>query len=295
MSKNHSTEELNRNAQNYFDSAPVVDDIAAQQQLSVNSLTAYIEADAFVGNPYSLLGRVMMIRSKDGKCPDGINDAGFITQYAPLPISGILVDEKSKIKQPIKRGSLIVDKGLSVKVGFLNYLSAELNASSKFSIMVFDQVAGLVDVMSPTWMTGLNQWMTNPQNLYFLQDPNVCYLYAIVGIVQKNVVRKKYTKLDAKAGGGAHGINIEGELHSSNEEYNLDIRFGITPVVLKSPTYTIQPPKNKAVESMALIKEMAEPTSSLVDFSLKNSDAISYSLPNESDMKVLSGVKHIEM
>jgi|GEM_PF-1275332 len=295
MGKKHSTNQLNENAQEYFHEEKIYDDIAAQKKLSVNTFTAYVEADPFIGNPYSLLGRVMMIRKKDGKCPDGISSPKFETQLAPLPIGGIEIDEKSKIEQPIKRGSIVVDKGLSVNVGFLNYLSAELSANTKFSIMVFDQLTGLVDVQAPTWLHGLNEWMINPQNLFLLQDPDVCYLYAIVGFVQKNVIRKKYTKINSNAKGGAYGINIQGELHSSNEEYGLDIRFGITPVILKSPTYTIQPPKKKAIEAMSLIKEMVKPTSALIDFSIKNRKSVNYSLPNEEDMKVLRGMPNIKL
>ncbi len=294
MGKNHTTKQLNENANEYFAKEKVYEAIEAQNKLSVNSYTAYVEADAFIGNPYSLLGRVLMVRKHEGKCPESINDKGFVTQIAPLPIPGIEVEEKSKIEQPIKRGSIIVNKDLSVKVGFLNYLSAELSANSSFSIMVFDQITGLVDVQAPSWNNGLNQWLLNPHNLFLLQDPDVCFLYAIVGVVQKNVIRKKYTKLDAKAGGGAYGVNINGEIHTSNEEYYLDIRFGITPIILKSPTYTIQPRKEEAVEKMTLIKEMSKPTSALVEFSLKNTKSLSYSLPNESELNIFSMIDKIK-
>lgn len=291
MGKNHSTKQLNENANNYFVKEKVYDAIEAQNRLSVNTYTAYVEADAFIGNPYSLLGRVMMVRKNNGNCPEGVNDKGFITQIAPLPIPGIQIDEKSKIKQPLKRGSIIVTKDLSAKVGFLSYLSAEFSANTKFSIMVFDQLTGLIDVQNPSWQSGLNQWLMNPQNLYYLQDPDVCYVYVIVGIVQKNVIRKKYVKLNAKAGGKAYAVNINGEIHTSNEEFSLDIRFGITPVILKSPSYTIQIPKKDAVDKMSMIKEMAASTSSMVEYSSKNAKSLNYSLPNEKELTVFRGIK----
>jgi hypothetical protein len=293
MGKNHTTQQLNDSANKYFAKEKVYDAIEAQNKLSINSYTAYVEADAFIGNPYSLLGRVLMIRKNGGKCPESINDKEFTTQLAPLPIKGVEVDEKSKIEQPIRRGSIVVTKDLSVKVGLLNYLSAELSANSTFSIMVFDQITGLINVQAPSWENGLNQWIMNPLNASLLQDSDVCYLYAIVGIVQKNVIRKKYTKLDSNAGGGAYGININGEIHTSNEEYFLDIRFGITPVILKSPTYTIQLPKIETVEKMSLMNELSKSTKFLVDFSMKNKKNIKYSLPNESELNVFSGIQKI--
>ena len=294
MGKNHTTKQLNENANQYFAKEKVYEAIEAQNKLSVNSYNAYVEADAFIGNPYSLLGRVLMVRKSDGKCPNSITDKSFTTQMAPLPIPGIEIEEKSKIEQPIKRGSIVVNKDLATKVGFLNYLSAELSVNSSFSIMVFDQITGLIDVQAPSWQNGLNQWLLNPHNLFLLQDPDVCFIYAIVGIVQKNVIRKKYSKLDAKAGGGAYGININGEIHTSNEEYYLDIRFGITPVILKSPSYTIQPPKVQAIDRMSLIKEITKPTSAMVDFSLKNSKSLNYTLPNEEDLMIFSMIDKIK-
>jgi hypothetical protein len=290
MGKNHTTQQLNESANKYLAKEKVYEAIEAQTRLSVNSYTAFIEADAFIGNPYSLLGRVLMIRKSDGKCPDGMTDKGFMTQIAPLPIPGIKIEEKSKIEQPIKRGSIIVTQDLSVKVGFLNYLSAEFSANTTFSIMVFDQLTGLVDVQDTSWENGLNQWLLNSQNQVLMQDPDVCYLYAIIGIVQKNVIRKKYSKLDAKAGGGAYGININGEIHTSNEDYSLDIRFGITPVIIKSPTYSLSYPKAEAVIKMSAIKELKKTTTSLIDFSLKNSKSLRYTLPNEGELSLFSRI-----
>jgi hypothetical protein len=293
MGKKHTTEELNESANTYLAKEQVYDAIEAQNRLGVKSYTAYVEADAFIGNPYSLLGRVIMIRKKDGKCPQGIVDNDFISEFAPSPITGILVDKDSKIEQPIKRGSIIVTKDLSAKVGFLNYLSAEFSSNSSFSIMLFDQLTGLVDVQSPTWQNGLNQWILS--NAYLLQDPDVCYLYAIIGIVQKNVIRKKYTKLDAKAGGGAYGININGEIHTSNEDYFLDIRFGLTPVIIKSPTFTIQLPKKELADKMEIASEIKGSTLAMIDFSLKHKGALNYSLPNSEELDVFRLIQNIKV
>ena len=289
MGKNHTTKQINDNANEYFAKEKIYDALEAQNKLGIKSYTAYVEADAFIGNPYSLLGRVMMIRRKNEKCPESLADKGFVTELAPLPISGVQVDDESKIDQPIKRGSLVVSKELSTKVGFLSYLSSQLTVNSKFSIIVFDQLTGLVDVQAPSWPLGLNQWISN--NTYLLQDPDVCYLYAIVGIVQKNVIRKKYTKLDAKAGGGAYGINIDGEIHTSNEEYFLDMRFGLTPVLLKSSTFTIKLPRKDLVKKMNLIDELKKPTTSFIDYSIKHGKTLSYSLPNEDELNIFSTIK----
>nr|WKN35049.1 hypothetical protein K4G66_21975 [Tunicatimonas sp. TK19036] len=285
---NHSTKELNEQANNYLASESVYSAIDAQKKLGVQSYLAYIEADSFIGNPYSLLGRVIMIRKQEGKCPSSINDKGFISEFAPLPITGIEIDENSKIEQPIKRGSIVVDKSLSLQVGFLNYLSVEFTKDSSFSLMVFDQLTGLVDVQSPSWQTGVSDWLS--QNTFLLQDPDVCYLYAVIGLVQKNVIRKKYIKLDAKAGGGAYGVNLNGEIHTSNEDYFLDVRFGLTPVILKSPSFNFQLPKKDLSAKMGVVKEVKKPLINMIDFTMKHRNSVKYSLPNEDELSVFSAI-----
>jgi hypothetical protein len=205
----------------------------AAKKLKLDDQTAYIEADAFVANPYSLLGRVIQIRKINGACPNTLNDPDYKFEFTISPIPNIKIDEASKLKEPILRSSIIIDKQLSLNVSFLSYLSAQLDAKSFFSLMVFDQTTGLVDVHDNGWTNSVKQWKEENQDL--ITDPDVCYLFAVTGFVQKNIVRKKYIKFDASAKGGAYGVNINGELSTSTEEYSLDMRFGLTPGILKRP------------------------------------------------------------
>jgi hypothetical protein len=97
-----------------------------------------------------------------------------------------------------------------------------------------DQAAGLIDVQDPTWPIGLRAW--KQENIDVINDPDICYLYVIIGFIQKQIIRKKYKKFDGSAKGGAYGVNVEGEVHMSTEEYAMDIRYGLTPSILKRPT-----------------------------------------------------------
>lgn len=159
-----------------------------------------------------------------------------------------------------------------------------------FSIMLYDQLTGVVDVHSPTWEIGLSKWLQ--KNTYLLQDPNVCYLYAIVGIVQKHVIRKRYKKLDTKIRGGAYGLNVNGELHTSNEDFSLDIRYGLNPVIIKSPTFKMQLPKANLLENITLADEMKKSIESLIDFSEEKSD-LNYTLPNIEELKIFSSLTNV--
>jgi len=203
----------------------------AAKAIDSRSNMVYIDADAFIGNPYALLGSVIEIRKVDGKCPANINDA--LIEFSPYSIQGWEIDETSKIKEPIKRQSIMIDQSLSLEIGVLAYLSTQLKNDASFSIMVFDQAAGVINRQLKSWNDGVEAWKTANKEL--LADPEICYIYAVIGFVQKYVIRKKYTKFDVKAKGGAFGVNLNGQLYTSSEDYSLDVRYGLQPVILKRP------------------------------------------------------------
>ena len=233
MGKNHSTKEIN-DAMNeqVSDKKPVPTADEAKTNLKIEERKAYIEADAYIADPYALLGQVMQVRKTNGQCPTSLNHQSSKFEFTPIPVKR-KVNENSKLKKREIRSSIIVDKNLSAEVSFLNYLNAQLSANSFFSIPLFDQAAGLVDMHDAEWSANLKQWKNDNQDL--LNDPEICYLFVITGFIQKNLVKKKYTKFEAGAKGGAYGININGELATSTEEYSLDIWFGLEPSILKRP------------------------------------------------------------
>lgn len=205
----------------------------ASRHLGLNNSMAYLEADAFIGNPYALLGAVLEVRNVEGKCPEGFYASGGMLNFSESKIPGFKIDENSGIKEPIKRQSIIVDQKLAGGISFLNYLSAQLERETSFSLLVFDQAAGLVDRDHDSWNGGLKKWKS--ENAALMADPGVCWLFAVIGFVQKYIVRRKYYKFNAGAKGGAYGISLNGELYTSTEDYSLDIRYGLQPVVLKRP------------------------------------------------------------
>jgi hypothetical protein len=207
-------------------------------KLNLKSHTAFIDADPFIANPYGLLGMVLQIRKQNGQCPTNLSDPNFQYEFTPFPVKR-KVDESSLLREPKLRSSIVVDQNLAANVAFLSYLKAELSAESFFSLMVFDQTAGIIDQHDPEWPENVKAWKQQNQDL--LLDPEICYLFAITGFVQKNIVRKKYKKFKADAKGGAYGLNISGELATSTEEYSLDIKFGILPIILKRPSPVSKP------------------------------------------------------
>ncbi|MEZ5044139.1 MAG: hypothetical protein R2828_29870 [Saprospiraceae bacterium] len=225
-------------------SPPAIEEAKRLLRIKQNHLS--VRKDAYIGDPYSLLGEVIIIRKEGGKCP-----GKFISENNPefyeLPIQ-IEINDDSKIKEPVTVSSFIVDKGLSVSVDALKYLSAELDQKSAFSVIVTNQAAGLVKVQADEWRTSLKEWKEENNNLY--EDENICYILAVTGFVQKNILRKKYFKLEGNAKGGAFGINLNGKAYTSTEDYALDTIFGLDVRVLKYPSVTFKSDENVQLKDM---------------------------------------------
>jgi hypothetical protein len=193
----------------------------------------YVRDDTFIGNPLALLGQIVEIHKKNGTCPTSAtaNDGG--AEFSVEPLSSYRVDERSIISSPIKRDSQIITHDGAASVAFLNYLSTSLDANSVYSIILFDQAGGRVDDKDASWKTAIKSWMDAHGKL--LQDPEVCYLWVVKGFVQKNVVRRKFTDVSVAAKGGAYGVNVEGKYHTSTDDYSVDVKFGLSPGILKRP------------------------------------------------------------
>jgi hypothetical protein len=235
---NNSTEHINEAMNEQVAEAKNVPSvIEAQKMLALQNNMLYVGADAYIGNPYALLGTVLEIRKTQDDCPTVANTENASIEFSAFKIPGIVIDETSKIKEPIKRQSIMVDQKLSLEVGFLNYLAAEFEGESSFSLMVFDQATGLVNRDNDSWNKGVQSWMAD-NKVSILEDPAVCYVYAVIGFVQKYIIRRKYKKFTVGAKGGAFGVNLNGQLYTSAEDYSLDVRYGLQTVILKRPAVT---------------------------------------------------------
>jgi len=147
--KDHINEVMDRDI---ADSVPVATMNDLKSKTSVDDKTAYIIADAFTGNPYQLLGQVVEIRKTNGECPTSlVNGRDLNFEFSTIPVTGFKIDEQTKLSKPELRGSIIVDKALSVQAGFLSFLSAQLDQKSSFSLMIMDQIKGIVDFQNNSW------------------------------------------------------------------------------------------------------------------------------------------------
>ena len=233
MGNNNSTKHINDTMNNEVaEKTTIPSKKEAATKLKLEERKVYIEADAYIADPYALLGQVIQVRKVNGECPANFNEAGARYEFTPIPVKR-KVNENSKLKKPEIRSSIVVDKNLSANVSFLSYLSAELSEKSVFSVTLLDQAAGLVDTHHDEWSKNIREWKTDNNDL--MDDPEICYLFVVTGFIQKNLMRKKYYKFEAGAKGGGFGINVNGELATSTEEYSLDIWFGLEVAVIKRP------------------------------------------------------------
>lgn len=259
MGKNKDIDHIEHEMNDIMSKAkpPAIED--AKKYLAIKPNQIFISDDAYIGDPYSLLGEVIVIRKENNQCPGKVVTS--TPEYADYPIQRKL-NAESKIKEPLLVRSFIVDKELSGGIEVLSYLSTNLDSKSAFSVLVYNQATGLVDVQDNAWRDSLKEWKNDNQRLW--EDDNICYLLAVTGIVQKNIIRKKYYKLEGEMQAGAFGINLNGKAYTSSEEYAMDVRFGLTVRMLKYPKITV-----KADSTEAQSIELKEP--SLDELQLFNS------------------------
>src|SRR5688572_15614523 len=135
-----------------------------KQQAKVSDQSAYIIADSFTANPSLLLGRVIEVRKQNGKCPSSISATESNFEFSPFSLTGFNIDEQTKSSKPELRGSFIVDKAISAQVGFLNFLSAQLDHKSTFSLVVMDQARGNI-IQDATWVAAIKDWIKDNTDL----------------------------------------------------------------------------------------------------------------------------------
>jgi hypothetical protein len=191
----------------------------------------YIRDDTFLGNPRALLGQVVEIRKKGGVCPTSFT--GGEVEFAAVPVQGFEEDLSARLSSPAKRSSLVVNQSIAANVSFLSYLSAELETNSVFSLILIDEAAGRVKDQGG-WSAALANWKRD--NATVMADDNVCYVWVVRGFVQKNVIRRKFQEVKGGATGSAYGVNVGGKYYSGEDDYSVDVKFGLSPGILKRPT-----------------------------------------------------------
>ena len=185
----------------------------------------YLSDDTYNGNPQALLGKIVAIRERGGACPRSASD-NPVARFTLEPLGGFKIDEKSILGSPVKRDSQIVTRDAAASVAFLSYLSSSLDAKSVYTLILFDQASARVDDRDSTWRAAYRSWMDDHAEL--LQQADLCSLSVVMGFVQKNIVRRKFTEVSAAAKGGAYGVNVDGKYHTSTDDYSIDVRYGLS-------------------------------------------------------------------
>jgi hypothetical protein len=207
-----------------------------RQKFGIDEDLPYIQDDTFINDPTSLLGQVIEIRKVDGKCPGDWKQGK--PEFAVVPVAHFAVDPSSVLKTPMKRDSKLITADLAAHVKFLNYLSGELAGNRVISAILFDQAAARAADKDDAWPRAISTWKTNYTDL--IKDEAVCYLVVVRGVIQKNLVRRTFSEASGSAAAGAYGVNVDGKYHTSNEDYSVDVRFGLSIGILKRPVETPQ-------------------------------------------------------
>ena len=199
----------------------------------------YITDDSFINSPNGLLGQVVVIRKSANKCPGkgDVSHAEFsvnpMVAYSEAKKKGFKVDPASVLTQPQKMKSRVINADVATKVGFLNMFSSQLDAKTVLSLIVFNQAGARVDDHDASWKEAVDAWQV--ANKTVMDDADVCWVWAVKGFIQKNVVSRKFVSVKAGGGGGAYGVQIDGSAYTSSDDYEVDVRFGLSSGVMKRP------------------------------------------------------------
>lgn len=217
----------------------------------------YFSDDTFNGNPQALLGQVIVIRGRDGVCPNRAKD-GPAPVFSLEPLRGFAVDERSVLGSPVKRDSQIITHDGAASVAVLSYLSSSLDARTLYSMILFDQASARVDDKDSSWRAAFDAWMA--EHAALLQEPDLCHVLVVKGFVQKNIVLRKFTEVSAAAKGGAYGVNVNGKYHTSTDDYTVDIRYGLSLATMwerRMSTYLLPlepaPPSREELELLSTL------------------------------------------
>ena len=287
---NHYNEVMN---QKIAEKTKVATDNEAKSKLGIDKELIYMKAESYIAYPDKLLGEVYLVKAKKHIRPTSLWDENVEFEKSVYPVPGIKVVEKSRLDNPILRQSIIVDKNLSAGIEFLHYLSVELTSNDYFSLMVYDQATGLLDTQDESWRNGIERWKT--ENADLMQDESICCIFAVTGFSQKNVIRKKYVIFEGKGKGGSFGININGKISTSTDEYSLDFRFGLQPAIIKrfSTSNNNMPLSGINIQKNMNLHEGVQNLNRNTDFSEHFSD-IKYS-DNETIKQLFKSLKGAEL
>lgn len=191
----------------------------------------YIQDDTFISNPLGLLGQVIEVRKVDGRCPTSWREGR--AEFSVEKVQGFDIDASSVLNTPVKRDSKLITASVASSLGFLNYLTSELQGERVISAILFDQAAARVADNLASWPEALKAWKSAHEDLY--RDDSVCYLAVVRGMVQKNLVRRTFQKVQFGGGVGVYGVNVNGTYHTGAEDYSVDVRFGLSVGILKRP------------------------------------------------------------
>ena len=188
----------------------------------------YISDDTYAADPKLLLGKVAEIdRINDSCVAAARGEPVWVGKVTGLKFTGALT-------KPVLRYSMVTNRALAAQISLLDYLSASLDDSSVYSLEITDQDIERVNDSDPSYKAGRDNWIRTNQAL--MNDHTVCWLLQVDGFTFKTINKKKFTRSNAKAGGGTFGVKANGSYYASNEDYSLDYRFGLSFTFIKRPS-----------------------------------------------------------
>lgn len=200
--------------------------------------------------PDQFIGRLIEIRAQGSpsKCPElAIGSSLELKPFSVDTVGGLPLEPPVP---PDTVAELLISSDMKGKVGFLDYVSAELDAKSLYNVLLADEAVARIDTRKPEYKTAIDGFRS--QNAALLNDSSLCWLYMVEGATLRTLMKKKFTETTAGVTGGAYGIRAEGRYFSSSLNYEKDKWFALSVSVLKRPSSPGKSPFPTARPDMAV-------------------------------------------
>lgn len=205
-----------------------------------NSEYFFSEDDTFKRNPSNWLGRIGIVKAVGQSCVANTAQNQLTWEVGRLRASnapdgnlGYAVDPPATNAE--LRGSLLITQNVAANVSALQYMEAQLAANEMYQAILTDLSTQRVQA-SAAFDSAVAAWTSSHRAL--LEDDSVCQVFLVEGYIHKTLAKKKLTKVSVSASGGVSGIKVGGEYYASNEQYELDHLFGLSPGFLKRTIYS---------------------------------------------------------
>jgi len=163
---------------------------------------------------------------------------------------------------PLVRQELILNAEAAANASFLEFLKLNISAKEVYELRVVDNARVRAKVIGERWESEIEKWLNRQREVRTptLESSNLSYCAVVTGVAQKFVTKKRYSEFEGEGKGGGYGVNVDGRLFLSSQQFDLDIAYGLSLQDLLPHIVGAEPRAATGATEINLQVTEAEPT-----------------------------------